>query len=147
MKTESLEGYRFLDHVTDAFVESWGPSFERALVQAALGFFQTLVDVENVQSTIKEEIEASGHDRLELVYNWLEEFLLRFEINRMVFGEFEVQMVEERKGSFHLRALAWGEPYEPSRHGRKVEVKGVTYHQMEIEETSGKVVVRYLLDL
>ena len=136
-----------MEHVTDAVIEAWGPSLERALAQAGLGFFQTMIEVSKVRPKLVAEIEAVGHDELELVYNWLEELLLSFEIRRMVFGEFEVRPIETKGGRFRLEARAKGELYDPSRHGSKVEVKGVTYHTMLVERSEGKVSVQFLLDL
>ncbi|TMI67867.1 archease, partial [Candidatus Bathyarchaeota archaeon] len=33
------------------------------------------------------------------------------------------------------------------KHGRKIEVKGVTYHQMAIQRERDRVLLRFLLDL
>lgn len=147
MPNQIREGRRFLEHVTDAFVEAWGETFERALAQAALGFSETIVDIRKIRPTMTEEIETSGHDELELLYNWLEELLLRFEIDRLVFGEFEVAPVSRTDSALHLTARAKGEPFQPSRHAGKVEVKGVTYHMMVVERAPDRITVRYILDL
>ncbi len=147
MTTPTAEGFRFLEHVTDALIEAWGPSLERALAQAGLGFFETMVDVAKVRPRTAEEMRAMGHDELELVYNWLEELLLAFEIRRMVFREFELDPIKRDCGAFHLEAKAKGELYDPSRHGARVGVKGVTYHNMAVDRNENMVLVRFLLDL
>ncbi len=141
------EGYRFLDHVTDAVIEAWGPNLEKALAQAGLGFFETMIEVSKVRPQSVEHIEATGHDELELVYNWLEQLLLSFEIRRLVFSKFMVSPVESNPEGFRLEARASGELYDPVRHGRKVEVKGVTYHGMTVQRGKGRVSVQFLLDL
>jgi SHS2 domain-containing protein len=141
------EGYRSLEHVTDAFIEAWGPTFEKALAQAGIGLFDTIVDVGKVKSTLRDEIEVSGHDELELVYNWLEELLLSFEIRKRVFGQLEIKRIVSTGKQIQLRAEARGEAYDPARHGGKVEVKGVTYHLMDINRQPGIVRIKYLLDL
>jgi len=144
---EQPEGYKSLEHVTDAFIEAWGPTIEKALAQAGLGFFDTIIDVAKVRSTSQDEIEVSGHDELELVYNWLEELLLAFEIRKRVFGHLEVKSIRSTGKRMELNAEAHGEPYDPARHGRKVEVKGVTYHLMDVNKQPGIVRIKYLLDL
>jgi SHS2 domain-containing protein len=141
------EGYRFLDHVTDAFIEAWGPSLERALAQAGVGFFETMVDASKVQPDEEYRLEVEGHDELELVYNWLEELLLGFEIQRIVIAQFEVYPVQRSEKMLHLKATARGELYDPLRHGGKVEVKGITYHMMKVTREEGLVKIQYLLDL
>ncbi len=141
------EGYRSLEHVTDAFIEAWGPSFEVALCQAGLGLMDTMVDTERISHIVSETLEVEGHDELELVYNWLEELLLALEIRRRVFREFKISPIESRGEMLHLRADARGDTYDPSVHGSKIEVKGVTYHLMEVLRESGMVRIKFLLDL
>src|SRR5216683_221104 len=84
LNENSPAGYRTLDHVTDALIEAWAPTFEEALVQAALGLFDTMVDTGNSRPALEEELSVEGHDELELVYNWLEQLLLSFEIKQQV---------------------------------------------------------------
>lgn len=141
------DGYRSLNHVTDALIEAWGQTFERALVQVALGLIDTMVDAKKVRPVLEEAIMVQGHDELELVYDWLEQILLSFEIKQMVFSEFQVSPVQLLGKTLHFMAKARGEKYDPAVHGGKVEVKGVTYHLMEVDREPRLVKVRYLLDL
>jgi len=43
-----VEGYRFLDHMTDAFVEAWGPTVERAFAQAGIALFETMLYTDKI---------------------------------------------------------------------------------------------------
>jgi len=140
-------GYRTLDHVTDALIEAWGPTFEEALVQAALGLFDTMVDAGNVKPALEEELLVEGHDELELVYNWLEQLLLSFEIKQQVLTRFHISSIKKTDGNIFLTARARGEEYDPTTHRAKVEVKGVTYHLMEVRREPSRVRITYLLDL
>jgi protein archease len=141
------DGYRLLDHVTDALIEAWGTTFEGALVQAALGLLDTMVDTKKVKPVLEETILVEGHDELELVYNWLEQLLLSFEIKEQVLAHFQISPVESTGKALHFTAKARGEKYDPAVHGGRVEVKGITYHLMEVQREPSLVRVRYLLDL
>ena len=147
MRQQTREGYQLLDHVTDAFIEAWGPTFETALVQAGLALFDTMIEVASVKTSLTEDVKATGHDELELVYNWLEELLLSFEIRHRVFGQLEVKISQPTGEPLLLTGVARGEPYDSVRHGSKVEVKGVTYHLMEVNRETNQVTIKYLLDL
>jgi SHS2 domain-containing protein len=46
-----------------------------------------------------------------------------------------------------LEGAARGEPLELDRHRYKVEIKAVTYHEMEIKQDKGIITLRFLLDL
>jgi SHS2 domain-containing protein len=140
-------GYRLLEHVTDAFVEAWGETLEEAFSQAGLSLFDTMLEVKSVRTNTNVEIQTSGHDEKELLYNYLEELLLLFEVKQLALGEFSVGLITPTLGEIRLEGKAGGEPYDRTRHNGKVEVKGITYHLMEIEKHPRKVTVRFLLDL
>jgi len=144
---EASAGYRFLEHVTDAFVEAWGETLEEAFSQAGLALFDTMLDVESVQTKTNIEIRTNGHDEKELLYNYLEELLLLFEIKQLALGSFTVSSIASTQAEIRLKGKVAGEPYDHAKHDGKVEVKGITYHLMEIERQPGKVTVRFLLDL
>src|SRR5215471_3430227 len=112
-------GYKSLDHVTDALIESWGKTFESALEQAALGLFDTVVDVSTVRPLQEKSIAVEGHDELELVFNWLEKMLLSFEIDGWVFARIQVAPVRASTQGFQLSARALGEKYDPKIHRGK----------------------------
>jgi SHS2 domain-containing protein len=140
-------GYRLLEHVTDAFVEAWGETLEEAFSQAGRSLFDTMLEVKSVRTNTNVEIQTSGHDEKELLYNYLEELLLLFEVKQLALGEFSVGLITPTLGEIRLEGKAGGEPYDRTRHNGKVEVKGITYHLMEIEKHPRKVTVRFLLDL
>ncbi len=141
------EGHRFLDHVTDAFVEAWAPTLEGAFAQSAIALFETMLHIEKVHPTLRENIIAQGHDELELLYNWLEALLLKFETENKAYVKFEVNRIQRLDEGFLLRAYVSGETYDEARHGRRVGVKGVTYHQMTVEREDEIVTIRFILDL
>ena len=120
---------------------------EEAFSQAGLALFETMLDTKNVHLKTSEEIQTAGHDEKELLYNYLEELLLLFEVKQLALGDFTVSSITPTQGEIRLKGKAGGEPYDRSRHNGKVEVKGITYHLMEIERHPAKVIVRFLLDL
>src|SRR5207245_164191 len=80
-------GYSFLEHVTDALVEAWGDTLEEAFSQAGLALFETMLDTKSVHRKTSEEIQTAGHDEKELLYNYLEELLLLFEVKQLARSE------------------------------------------------------------
>jgi SHS2 domain-containing protein len=141
------KGYKFLEHVTDAFVEAWGETLEEAFCQAGLALFDTMLDLKSVNTKTNVEIQTNGHDEKELLYNYLEELLLLFEVKQLALGSFTVNSITPTQAEIRLKGKAAGEPYDRTRHNGRVEVKGITYHLMEIEKRPGRATVRFLLDL
>jgi len=133
--------------MTDAYITASGATIEEAFENAAVGLFDTMTEVEGIRQEIKDEVEVQGHDEYELLYNWIETLLVRFDVNGRVYSKFRVQTLERKNGQLFMRAEAQGEGFDPSRHRRKVEVKAITYHRMEIEKGPSGVRVKYILDL
>ena len=73
--------------------------------------------------------------------------MLLFEVKQLALGSFAVISITATKAETRLKGRAGGEPFERAKHNGKVEVKGITYHLMEIEKHPRKVTVRFLLDL
>ena len=139
-------GYKFLPHTTDAYIESAGVTFEAALENAGLALFDTMCDVDKITEQRRDVITVNGAHDLELLYNWLETLLLKFDLERKVYSKFQI-LVTGKPETLHLYALAYGETFDRKKHGAKVEVKAVTYHRMEIRPEGGLVVLRFILDL
>lgn len=142
-----MKRYEFLEHVSDAYVAAYGKTLEEAFQNAAEAMFETMIETSTVALTLEEVVKVEGHDREELLYNWLEALLLKFEIEGKVYRKFEIEDIKERNSGFALKAIIRGEPYDAEKHRPKVEVKAVTYHQMEIKEQKRGYEVKFILDL
>ena len=146
-QNRGAEGHRFLEHTTDAYIEAWGPTLERAFAQAAEAFYETMLNVQKIDPILEEHIQVDGHDKKELLYNWIEQLLLEFDIKAMVYASYHIIIAPDDRTPFKLRGRARGEKYDRGKHGAKTEVKGVTYHLMTIEEDAKEAKIRFILDL
>jgi SHS2 domain-containing protein len=138
-------GYRFLDHMTDAVIEAYGETLEKAFENAAKGVNDTMVDLKAVKPDREIEIAAEGHDLHSLLFDWLDKVMLLLVADGIVMSEFSVRIKHDN--GYSLAGVARGEKLDLDRHHYKVEIKAVTYHEMEIKQEKGKATVRFLLDL
>jgi len=139
--------FRFLEHTADAYVEAYGASLEEAFENAAMASTDVMTELEKVEVKTEESFEVEAPDEYALLYSWLEEVLLEFELKGKLYSRFEVSGIEETSGGFRLHAKAWGENYDPEKHPSKVGIKSVTYHRMEILKEPESVTVRFILDI
>ena len=139
--------FEFLEHTADVYIAAYGCNLAEAFENAALAMFETMTDVKEIKPKIRENVEVRGEDKQALLYSWLEELLVRFELNDKLYSRFDVEEIKETEDGYELRAVIYGEPFDPARHKSKVGVKAVTYHRMEIEETSKGVTLRFILDI
>lgn len=141
-------GFRQLEHSGDAYIEAWGRTLEEAFESAALALFDVMADTASIRPIAEDRFEVEGWDLEELLYGWLEALLVKFDADRMLYSKFEVRIIPSgQEGGYRLHGRAFGEEFDPARHGPKMEVKAVTYHGMEIIRLPKGAKVRFLLDL
>lgn len=138
-------GYRFLDHMTDAVIEAYGETLEEAFENAAKGVNDTMVDLKTVRQDKEIKIIAKGHDLYSLLFDWLDKVMLLLVADGIVMSEFSVKI--KQNNGYSLEGVAKGEKLDLDRHRYKVEIKAVTYHEMQVTQEKGKATVRFLLDL
>ncbi|MFQ6086126.1 MAG: archease [Candidatus Bathyarchaeia archaeon] len=139
--------YRYLDHVSDAYVECEGGSVEEAFESAGVALFNLMTDIERVEPKESRDIEVEGEDLSALLFEWLSELLYRYDAGMMYYSKFEVHSVERHGDGFRLKATIWGEKVDRSKHPPRTEVKAATYSLMEIKRAAGRVIMRYVVDI
>lgn len=139
-------GFKYLEHITDAYIESWGDSLEEAFSYAATATINVMFEIKNVRGTSKTDLQVEGEDYLELLFNWLEKMLLLISIDNQVISSFEIRI---SKLDTKYRLTGWGmaESIDISKHNYRTEIKGITYHEMEVLQEDGQYKVRFILDL
>ncbi|HEX6199432.1 MAG TPA: archease [Thermoanaerobaculia bacterium] len=138
--------YEFTSHTADVAVELRAASRGALFAEALVAFTDTITDPERVAPEEEHELSAEAEDLESLMVEWLGELVYRFEVDGLLFREAEVR-IEEAGGRFRLAARARGEPYDTGRHPLEVQVKGVTYHELRVEEVDGEWVGRVVFDI
>jgi SHS2 domain-containing protein len=64
----------------------------------------------------------------------------------MLFSNADVT-IDERDGRWRLAATAAGEPFDAARHPSRVQVKGATYHGLEVVQEHGTWKARVVFDI
>jgi len=131
--------------MTDAVLEAYGETLEEAFENAAKGLNDTMVELNTVIPDREIRITAEGHDLYSLLFDWLDKVMLLLVTDGIVMSDFSVK-IKQDKGYF-LEGIAKGERLNLDKHHYKVEIKAVTYHEMDIKQEKGKAAVRFLLDL
>jgi SHS2 domain-containing protein len=139
--------YRLLPHMTDAYVEVQAPTLAGVFEEAAFAMFDVMTDPTAIECSFVDQFEVTSHDEVSLFHDWLEQLLLKFDLDGKVYSMFHVERIEEKNGSLRLIAKAQGGMFERGRHPAKVEIKAVTYHRMEVTATRNGYIARYVLDL
>lgn len=147
MTKSGLLRYRLLPHMTDAFVEVQAPTLAGVFEEAAFAMFDIMTDPTAIERSFVDQFEVTSHDEISLFHDWLEQLLLKFDLDGKVYSIFHVEKINPQNENLYLAAKAQGGLFERGRHPAKVEIKAVTYHRMEVRATPEGYVARYILDL
>ena len=132
--------------MTDAIIEAYGSTLDEAFENSAKGLVNTMFNIKEITPDQEAEIIAKGHDIESLLYDWLEKVMLRILIDNIVLSDFKVK-ISESNGNYFLKGIVKGEVLDLQKHHYKVEIKAVTYHEMEIKQKGNIITARFLLDL
>lgn len=136
--------YRYLEHMTDAFIEVTGNTLEEAFENAGIAVVDTMIDIKSVEEKTQKKIEIIAKDLNNLLYSWLEEVIILTITEGFATKRFSVQLT--KKDGYNLVANIGGEEIDFKKHHFKLEIKSPTFHLMEIKQEN-PIMMRFLLDL
>jgi SHS2 domain-containing protein len=139
--------FEFLEHTADAYVAAYGKTLEEAFENAAFATFEVMTDAGKIAQTVEDNVQIEAPDEQALLYSWLERLLIDFETKGNLYSGFKISKIEKTPDGFKLKAMIYGEPYDPKKHPTKVGIKAVTYHRMEINKKPNNVSVKFILDI
>jgi len=147
LRQRSLSGgFRYLEHVTDAYIEAYGDSIEEAFSYAAKGMINVMFEIKSIHGRSKVDLRVEGVDYYELLFNWLEKVHLLITIDNQVMSNFEIK-ISKLDSMFQLTGWGMCESIDTSKHGYKTEIKGITYHAMEVLQQANQHKVKFMIDL
>ncbi len=137
--------FEYADHTADVMIIARGRSLGEAFRNAALGVLNLTYDPTKAMPILSIPVQLSGADLEQLLFNWIDEVIYRFDGEKVAIGnDMEVDVNEEE---VKLTAEVRGEPYDPEKHGfRGTIVKAITYHLMRIER-DGLYRIQFVVDI
>ncbi len=135
--------FEILDHPADIGFRATGRSLPELLIHSAMALLAIAGDPDAAQARETYSLSVTAPDLEALLVEWLNEVLYWFDGKRIAFHCFE--MVQFTATA--LEARGFGEPRDPLRHRSKLIVKGVTYHQLKIEQQDGQWTAIVFLDV
>lgn len=140
-------GYEFLEHTADVRFRATGETLADLLASAGEALTASMIDLDTVREEETRPVEAEGEDLEELLFDWLDELIFLFSAHTFVTRKLQVEPVEKRGGEYRARGTAAGEEADLERHAFETEVKAVSYHGMEVEETDAGWEATVILDV
>jgi SHS2 domain-containing protein len=129
-------------HDADIGVRGRGPTLGEAFANAGRALTAVVTDPASVREVLSVEITCEASDPELLLFDWLNALVFEMATRRVLFGRYDVTVEGAR-----LRARAFGEPVEVSRHHPAVEVKGATWTGMRVAREGGAWVAECVVDV
>lgn len=124
--------YELIDHTADVGIHVFGADIRELFENAGTALYDVLADLDSVEAVNEIKITAEGEDWADLMVNWLRELLYLWSGKQLLVNGTRVESISE----FRLEAVLFCEPYDRKRHAIQEEIKAVTYHQLDVHETS-----------
>ena len=116
---------------------AYGKTLAEAFANAAYGLFSIIADLSAVKEAESRSLEIKEDDRESLLFEWLNSLIYFFDVEMLLFKRFDIIKLDEHQ----LKAICYGEKYDPSRHQLKTGVKSATYHMLKVDEEKNQVQV------
>jgi SHS2 domain-containing protein len=137
-----MKRFDVVEHTADTGIIAYGTDMPEAFANAAYGMFSLMADLRQVREETSRYVEAEAGDRESLVVSWLNELLYIFDVERIIFRRFDVLEITNTR----LKADAYGEKVDPSRHKLRGGVKAATYHTLKVAERRDRYSIRVIFD-
>ena len=135
-------GFEIVEHTADFAIAGRGRDLPELFANMARGMFSLVCDLEAVRPVMRREVRIRAEPAADLLHDWLQELNGLHHLHRELYCRFQVEL----SGS-HLRAIIEGEEAETERHSVQHEVKGVTWHELSLQETEDGFTAYVLLDV
>jgi len=131
-----MKRFELVEHTADTGLIAYGHNLAEAFANAAYGLFSIMAELGGVREVESQTVTVSAEDTESLLFNWLNELIYVFEMEKLLLKRFDIIEFGERR----LKAECWGEKYDPSRHQLKSGVKSATYHMLKIDKDQVRVI-------
>lgn len=145
-----LDSVEYLDHMTDAYLRIRGQSMTEAFEYSAMGLVNIMYDIENIEKKQRIPIFAEGEELENLLFDWLDKILLMMLIDKVIFSKFKIELIFDKSSDkYIINGYGEGELVDLNKHEIKVEIKGITYHEMKILDykDTNETIIEYIVDL
>jgi SHS2 domain-containing protein len=142
--------FRLLDEIAlaDAAFEATGNNLPGLFADAAEALLAVQVeDPASVRRLDSQPVEVSHAELDLLLYRFLQEIIYHKDTKRFLCHADDLDIAQDRAGSWHMQGSLRGEALDPERHEQRVDVKAVTLHRLAVAGKEGRWRATVVLDI
>lgn len=138
-----MKKYKLTDHTADFGIEVMGTDQKKLYANTALAMFDLITNCNDLDGKNSAELKVQGSDYCDLMVNWLRELLYLWNGKQLLIKEVDMISFSEK----NLSAEVTYDRFDPDVHEVKNEIKAVTYHQINVEQTNYGWKARVIFDV
>jgi len=143
VRTRPQRSWGSFPTTADMGIRASGANASELLEALGLGLFALVTDLRTVRPTEERTIIASGGDPEALVVAYLGQLLLLQQVDAFLVRSIHARALGSPPTS--VLATVRGEPFDPARHPRRIEVKAITLHRLRFDPAQGRA--RVIVDI
>ncbi len=136
-----MKRYQLIEHTADVGLIAYGRTLAEAFGNAAYGMFSIIAELRTVREVESRRLEVREKDLDSLLFEWLNRLIYFLDVDMLLLKRFDISDLDENR----LKAVCYGEKYDPSRHHLKTGVKSATYHMLKVDREKNQV--RVIFDI
>ena len=124
--------YTTIDHTADLGMRVVGENPKQLFMHAGMAMFDLISGLRKPEKGKSVAISVNGSDWADLMVNWLRELLYLWSGKEMLVQSIGIEIIKP----FFLSANVFCGHFKPLVHDIRHDIKAVTYHQIEVSQTS-----------
>ena len=129
--------FELIEHTADVGLVAYGETLAEAFANVACGMFSIIAELDGVKEAESRLVEIAGDDLEGLLFEWLNNLIYLFDVEMLLLRRFNIMELD----GCRLKAMCYGEKYDPLRHHLKTGIKSATYHMLEVDREKNQVQV------
>jgi SHS2 domain-containing protein len=141
--------YHYLEEIgtADIAFEATGRDLPELFTAAADATMNVMIDnLDAIESRETRPIKLSNDNIEMLLFDFLQELIYFKDAKRLLLRARETQ-IDEKGGTYFLKAKVAGERLDDTRHHQRADVKAVTFHGFSVQKRDDTWTARVLLDI
>ena len=135
-----MENFEVLDVSGDIGIRAYGKTITEAFVSASTGLYSLTTNLNAIEAKKSIDISVESDTLEGLLVSWLNELIFHLDAygfigKKILINEFSpIAGKPDSLRACKLKAIIYGEEFDPVRHEGKLLIKAATYHRLKIEK-------------
>jgi len=138
-----MKPFESIDISGDAGIKAYGETLQDAFVNAAIGMYSLITDLDGVLENEEVLVKVESHSLEGVLVSWLNELIFRFDAHGFIGKGIEVMTLDDNC----ITARLSGESFDGARHKKGLLVKAATYHRLRIGKEDGGWAIQVIFDI